>query len=228
MKSHLYETDGFSFFLLFYIIELIGDSYGRESEVGMMSMGNVHLHVGMRKLKSVLAVFIGFCIWQVIRLVVPGLEIHPIYIYIYGIIEMRETSEKTIDFGKRRIKATFTALLIGLPTLLLSVYLQSLASVEAVRIGIELVMILVGILVVLCIAEMVGCKNFCGLAAAILVILLVSHTDEEPMVYALLRSSQTVIGVAVAWLINVKWFPFYGEKKIPVEELNPDIIEEIK
>lgn len=192
------------------------------------------LHVGKRKLKSVLAVFVGFWIWQLIRLVMPGLELHPIYIYIYGIIEMRETSDKTIDFGKRRIKATFTSLIIGIPTLFLSIYLQSLTHVEALRIAIELSVILVGVIVVLCAAESVGCKNFCGLAAAILVILLVSHSEEEPMVYALLRSSQTVIGVGVAWLINVKLFPYYGKPKTletnPTvkEELNPDAIIEVK
>lgn len=112
-------------------------------------------HIGKRKMKSVLAVFIGFCVWQLIRLFVPGLEVHPIYIYIYGIIEMRDSSEKTVNFGKLRIKATFTALCVGLPFLLLSVYLQSF-----------------------------------------------------------LRSVQTIIGVFVAWLINVKLFPYSGTESI--------------
>jgi len=51
-------------------------------------------HIGKRKLKSILALLVGFGLWQLVRLVVPGLEVHPIYIYIYGIIEMRENSEK--------------------------------------------------------------------------------------------------------------------------------------
>ena len=51
-------------------------------------------HIGMRKVKSVLAIFAGFCLWQLLRLVIPGLETHPILIYIYGMIEIRETSEK--------------------------------------------------------------------------------------------------------------------------------------
>ena len=38
--------------------------------------------------------FCGFCLWQLIRLFVPGLEVHPIFIYIYGMMEIRETSEK--------------------------------------------------------------------------------------------------------------------------------------
>lgn len=54
----------------------------------------MHPHVGMRKVKSILAIFCGFCLWQLIRLFVPGLEVHPIFIYIYGMMEIRETSEK--------------------------------------------------------------------------------------------------------------------------------------
>jgi len=169
-------------------------------------------HIGMRKVKSVFAVFVGFWVWQLIRLFVPELEVHPIYIYIYGLIEMRETSEKTVNFGKLRIKSTAVALLVGLPILLLSDYLQTLTQLPWLQTGIELAFVLLGALIVLCVAELAGCKNFCGLAAAILIILLISHSINEPLVYAVLRSAQTVIGVSVAWLINVKLFPYSGKK----------------
>lgn len=175
--------------------------------------GSLLPHLGLRKLKSVLAVFVGFCVWQLIRLFVPGLEVHPIYIYIYGIIEMRETSEKTVDFGKLRIKATITALGIGLPLLLLSIFLKSLTQIPWLKLTIELGVILVGVMIVLCVAEIVGCRNFCGLAAAILIILLVSRADNEPFTYSLLRSVQTVMGVFIAWLINVKLFPYPRKPK---------------
>lgn len=170
-------------------------------------------HIGMRKVKSILAVFAGFWIWQLIRLFAPSLEVHPIYIYIYGIIEMRETSEKTVNFGKLRIKSTVVALVIGLPTLLLSDYLQSLTQLAWLQNGIELAFVLLGSLVVLCVAEVVGCQTFCGLAAAILIILLISHNINEPLIYAILRSGQTVIGVLVAWVINAKLFPYPGKAK---------------
>lgn len=177
-------------------------------------MGRIKLpHFGMRKVKTLLAVFVGFWVWQLVRLLVPALEVHPIYIYIYGIIEIRESSEKTIDFGKLRIKTTLVALLIGLPMIALSVFLRSLTAVPSVELLIEMAVILVGILLVLFAAEAVGCKNFCGLAAAIFVILVVLHTDGEPLTYSVLRAVQTVLGVAVAWLINVKLLPYPERKK---------------
>ena len=57
-------------------------------------------HIGMRKVKSALALLASFLFWQVVRLIFPSLEVHPIFIYIYGMIEIRETSEKTKDYGK--------------------------------------------------------------------------------------------------------------------------------
>ncbi len=169
--------------------------------------------VGMRKLKSLLAVFVGFWLWQGIRLFVPGLEIHPLYIYIYGILEMRDSWEKTVDFGTMRIKATLTALVIGLPLLLLSIWLKGLTSLPWAQTAVELGVILLGTLLVLCVAEPVGCKNLCGLAAAIFIILFVSHSEDEPVLYSLLRAVQTILGVGVAWLINSKLFPYPKKEK---------------
>lgn len=176
-------------------------------------MSSLLPHIGMRKVKSLLAVFAGFWIWQLIRLAVPGLELHPIYIYIYGIIEIRDSSEKTLDFGKLRIKCTFTALGLGLPLLFLNTYLQSIIPLAWADIAVELAIILLGTLLVLVVAEKVGCRVFCGLAAAIFVILIVSQSDGEPWTYSLLRAAQTLIGVFIAWLINVKLFPYAGPKK---------------
>lgn len=168
-------------------------------------------HVGLRKLKSLFAIFIGFWIWQLVRLFFPALEVHPIYIYIYGMIEIRDSSAKTTDLGKCRIKATFTAIGTGLPFLALSEFLQGFATAQWMIVGIELGLLLLGVLVTLIIAEKVGCKAFCGLAAAIFIIFMVSHQNDERYIYSVLRAFQTVIGVGIAWLINVKWFPYPGK-----------------
>ena len=113
---------------------------------------------------------------------------------------------------KVKILTVLMALVIGVPILFLSDYLQSLTQLPWLQIGIQVAFVLVGSLLVLCVAEVVGCKSFCGLAAAILIILLISHSINEPIYYALLRSAQTVIGVTIAWLINVKLFPYPGKK----------------
>ena len=173
-------------------------------------MDSMHLvpHIGLRKLKSILAIFVGFWLWQLIRLFFPELEVHPIYIYIYGIIEMRDSSEKTKDMGMRRIKATFVALVVGLPFLAL-MDLAKLPFRQAwVLTGVELFFLLLGVLVCLLVAEKAGCTVFCGLAAAIYIILLISHADDHRYIYSILRAIQTILGVFLAWLINVRLFPY--------------------
>ena len=169
-------------------------------------------HVGFRKVKSVLAIFVGFWLWQLVRLFVPGLEVHPIFLYIYGMIEIRDTSEKTVDFGKKRIKATFTALGVGIPCMLLLEALKGIAPEGWLHIALELLITIVGVLLTLEVAQKVGCKAFCGLSAAIFIVLVVSYTSDRVLVYALLRCTQTIVGVFIAWLLNVKLFPYHGKK----------------
>ena len=168
-------------------------------------------HVGFRKIKSVLAIFIGFWFWQLLRLFFPALEAHPIFIYIYGMIEIRDTSEKTVDFGKKRIKSTFTALGVGIPCMVLLEALKGIAPEGWIHTGLELIIIISGVLLTLEVAQKVGCKAFCGLSAAIFIVLLVSYTTDRVFVYALLRCVQTIAGVFIAWLLNVKLFPYHGK-----------------
>ena len=42
---------------------------------------------------------------------------------------------------------------------------------------------------------------------------MLTQKDGEPLYYSVFRASQTVIGVFVAWLINVKLFPYPGKSK---------------
>ncbi len=171
-----------------------------------------HIHIGMRKIKSLLAIVIGFFIWQAIRLALPDLEVHPVFIYIYGLLEIRDTSEKTKSFGVQRIKATLIAMAVGLPMLILRIYLHNRLESAALETALDLAMILIGSLVTLMIGEKVGCGALTGLVPVIYIILLVYHTDDNRYVYALLRALQTVIGVFVAWLLNVILFPYPGKK----------------
>lgn len=170
-------------------------------------------HIGMRKFKSILSVFIGFLIWQVIRIFFPDLEVHPIYIYIYGMIEIRDSSEKTIDFGKKRIKATFIALGMGLPILYLHNYLQSLINSDCLSLIVEITILLVGIIIVITLAELAKCKTFCGIAAIIFIILFISHSEDNSLIYSMLRAIQTIMGVFIAWIVNVLIFPYPNKSK---------------
>ena len=160
---------------------------------------NHHLHIGRRKLKSIFAMFLGFCFWQLLRLLVPGLEPHPLFIYIYAMMEIRESSEK-IAIG------------VGLPFLLLTDLLRNMPQVVWKSGWYEIVILLIGTLAVLCAAEWANCRDYCGLAASIAVILMISHFESSVYLHSLMRAVQTIVGVSIAWLVNVKLFPYPATK----------------
>ncbi len=169
--------------------------------------------IGMRKIKSILAICIGFAIWQIIRIPFPDLEVHPIFVYLYGMLEIRETSEKTKMMGIRRLKATAVGLLVGLPVLAIFIYLREFIKPEWLQIGFQLLLILVGTLLTLTLGKIVGCDTLTGIAAMVFIIMMVSHVNHERYFHAVLRASQTIIGISVAWLLNVKLFPYSGENQ---------------
>ena len=174
----------------------------------------------MRKIKSILAMFVGFWLWQAVRLFFPDLELHPIYIYFYGMLEIRNTSEKTAELGPRRLKATATGMAIALIMIPLMQLIKSFVSVSWANAAIELTFVLVGCLLTLIVAEVVGCKTSTGIAALICIGMLVNHAGGGRYLYCLLRVAQTVTGVLLAWLINVKIFPFHGKPKTPTPAAN--------
>lgn len=161
------------------------------------------LHIGMRKVKSLIALAVAFVMWQLIRVFLPMLEAHPVFAYIYSVMEIRETPDKTKKFGKLRIKATFIGLIAGLVFTTISTFVTSEINSETWRLLTELLFVLLATLVSLLIAENTKCENFCGIAAIIAIICMVSHNEEGIYLYAIMRVVQTLIGVFSAMIINV-------------------------
>ena len=153
----------------------------------------------------------AFAIWQLLRLVIPyELDAHPLFGYIYAIIEIRETPEKTKQFSLYRIKATLIGLAMGLALLpgnhIDSQFLMLLA---------DLGLILCGTLAALCVAELCKCKNLCGIAAIVFITCIVrdSNSNTSIYVYAVLRAIQTLVGVFSAWLVNTYFLKGIGHKE---------------
>ncbi len=165
--------------------------------------------IGLRKVKSLISVCVAFLVWQVIRLIVPyELEIHPLFGYIYGIIEIRETAEKTKLFSFYRIKATLVGLSLGLMLLPLSVYMDRKIPNIPLNTLANLGLILVGVLAALWVAELIKCHNFCGIAAIIFVICMIRERGSNTNIYAyaILRTVQTGVGIFAACLVNTCFF----------------------
>ena len=194
-----------------YVIEL-HKSRTLKSRGEMMMTSKIH--IGMRKIKSVLAVGMSFVIWQILRLFLPALDTHPIFAYVYSISEIRISSEETRRFGKLRIRATLVGLLVGLLFISLSVFITSKLEAKTLRLCVEFAVILVATLCSLCVAEITKCENFCGDASVITIICMVSHNEENIYLYAIMRVVQTLIGVFAATVINM----FVKKKRVVKSE----------
>ncbi len=143
------------------------------------------------------------------------LEIHPLFAYIYALIEMRDSVEKTKKFGLLRIKTTFIGLVVGLIFIAISIQFSMLAS-PTQQIFIDFLLILIASLISLCIAEKAKCESFCGIAAIISIICMVAHPGEDRYLYAVMRVIQTLLGVFSAWTVNyyICKYPKNMEKKV--------------
>ena len=160
------------------------------------------LHIGMRKAKSLIALVLTFIVWHTIRIFLPMLEVHPVFAYIYSVLEIRDTAEKSKKFGTLRIKATLVGLVVGLAFIAISVFATAKINEGIWHLLTEFLFILLATLFALVIAECTKCENFCGIAALITIICMVSHNEEDIYFYAIMRVVQTLIGVFSAMLVN--------------------------
>ena len=169
------------------------------------------LHIGMRKIKTLLTILIGFLIWQIPRIFFPGLEVHPLFTYAYGILEIRDTSEHTKTFSVQRLKANAAAFSTALLLMPLQIFLHSHFAGTPLAL-LDLGLILLAVLIALSIVERLHCGSMSGLSAVYCIIILIFYNGSDPYLYALLRASQTLIGVAVAYLVNVVLLPYPTRK----------------
>ena len=171
-----------------------------------------HLHIGMRKIKTLLTLVIGFLIWQIPRIFLPGLEVHPLFTYAYGILEIRDTSEHTKTFSVQRLKANAAAFSTALLLMPLQIFIHNRFQGAALAL-LDLALILLAALVALSFVEHLRCGSMSGLSAVYCIIMLIFYNGDDPYLYALLRASQTLIGVAVAYLVNVVLLPYPSRKQ---------------
>lgn len=157
---------------------------------------------GLRKLKSIIALAVCFVLWQGIRLIFPRLEVIPIYAFLYSIIEMRKTIEQSKITAISRIKVTVIGFFVAFLSIGVENSLSNFQFIARYISLLELLLILIGVLIAINIAEAMNCGALCAFAATTFIICFL-HTAYNPYVYSFLRFIQTIMGVGVALLVNV-------------------------
>ncbi|MCR3956776.1 MAG: aromatic acid exporter family protein [Gudongella sp.] len=157
--------------------------------------------IGMRTIKTAIAVSIGLFIAEVFNLQ------SPLFVGIGAIHAMQATVSESFETGKNRILGTVVG---GLIALIFALYLPR----NQIFMGI-------GIILVIHILNLVGWKKAISLSAIVFIAVSLNH-DFEMIPYAVSRVLDTFVGIAIGVLVNYfvaapssnKMFEKYAERMI--------------
>ena len=127
-------------------------------------------------------------------------------------MEIRDSSEHTKTFSVQRLKANLAAFSTALLLMPLQIFIHNRFEGTALAL-LDLALILLAALIALSIVERLRCGGMSGLSAVYCIIMLIFYNGDDPYLYALLRASQTLMGVAVAYLVNVLLLPYPSRKQ---------------
>lgn len=161
--------------------------------------------LGLRKIKSIIALAVCFGVWQLIRIIFPELEPHPIYAYFYAIIEMRNNIDTQKQTSFSRIKANTIGYVIAFGAIALNTLISKLPINGDYDYLFQFLIIILSVLVALNLAELFNCTPLCAIAATTFIICF-CHTETSPYFYATIRFIQTLMSVGIAYVINLLIF----------------------
>lgn len=152
---------------------------------------NIH-KVGLRNIKTALAVMICMVIFQII-----GRE-NPFYACIAAVICMKDTVSSSFTMGKNRLIGTLIGALTGLTLIYLVINFNFLYHALPLVTGL-------GIVVAIYICNMLYKPGSVSIACIVVIGIMVNYAGPESYSYAISRSIDTAIGIIVAILLN-KYF----------------------
>lgn len=143
--------------------------------------------IGMRNIKTGLAVFICVIISRLLKLE------YPFYSVIAAIIAMQSSVEASFKTGKNRMLGTFVGAVIG--------------HVFALIYHGNIILITLGVMATIHICNLLNWKNAISIACVVFVSIMLSDKSRDPLFYSINRLLDTFIGIIVALLINRFIFP---------------------
>ncbi|WP_046213499.1 FUSC family protein [Paenibacillus wulumuqiensis] len=144
--------------------------------------------IGMRNLKTALAVLICLIISQLLHLE------YPFYAVIATIIAMENSVTNSFTVGKNRVMGTIVGALCGFLFALIDPYSAVFSAI--------------GIVVVIYICNLLNWNKSISIASIVfLAVMLNLRPGESPLFYGMNRVTDTLIGIGVAVLVNYLVYP---------------------
>lgn len=165
----------------------------------------IRKYVGLRTLKTGIAVALCIIVAQVLKLD------SPFYAAIAAIISMGKTIGSSFQVGKNRVIGTIVGAFIGMLCAMIK-------PGDAIVCGI-------GIIILITICNILKVQGAISVGGIVLVAIMVNLNGRNPFIYSLNRVYDTLIGILIALLINVLFVPYNTLSKIKndFEDLKPII-----
>lgn len=145
------------------------------------------LMIGMRTIKTALAVGLCVAVAQALQLE------YPFYAAIAAIISMGNSLTNSLAAGKNRIMGTMAGALIGL-------LFASIQPNNALLCGL-------GIVLLFWICNVLKWSASIPIAGIVFMAIMVNLRDQTPLFYSLNRILDTVIGISIALIVNLVFCP---------------------
>lgn len=144
-------------------------------------------HIGMRTIKTAIAVFICIIISNLIN------TQYPFFASIAAIITMQNSVVESFNTGKIRILGTSLGALIGLILVLILPYNPLLCAI--------------GIIIVIYLCNLLGWKDSIVIACIVLVSIMTGLHGKNPYIYSIFRLLEAFVGICIALLVNYIIYP---------------------
>ena len=152
----------------------------------------------MRSFKTAVSVALCFVFFEILHALVDFSFFNqanpiPVYACAAGIICMQNTVEDSVTSGVFRLFGNAVGGLLGIIALLALPYVPS---------SVQIIIIFFGILACMVICNVTKKQRSCAMACVVFVVVISVMGDRDPLVYALYRIFETVIGVVIAIAVN--------------------------
>jgi uncharacterized membrane protein YgaE (UPF0421/DUF939 family) len=160
----------------------------------------IPLNIGLRTIKTALAVSISIFLSQLLNLE------YPYFVAMTAIISMDRTARLSIDMGRNRVIGTLIGALIGILFATIDQGNPWLAGV--------------GILTIILISNKLNLPGSITVGSFVFVAIMVHiSSDVSPFFYGLHRTLDSLFGALIAFVVNISVMPGYSVKRLN-ENLN--------
>ncbi len=150
--------------------------------------------LGLRTIKSALAVALAIGLAQFLRLE------YPFFAGMTALIAMDKTALLSIKMARNRIAGTFLGAMLGV---LLATFLW---RGSALLCG-------VGVILLSLVCHRLHLQGAIGIGGIVMFAIMI-HTDRTPMFYAINRTATTILGGLMAVAVNLCIFPYYNLRQM--------------